>query len=282
VNGLVDIGGYRLDLQVTGEGSPVVVCLSSLGGAHEQWSRLMPLLSDATAVVTYGRPTLGGSDPLPEHLREVRGAAWSAEQLRTLLDAAGITPPYVLVTCSLGSYIADQYAALWPGEVAGLVLIDPSPPRDYPGVEREGDIYDDDEEGSGGGLHFHRHLIFAEQAERVAENRDGRFVVLSAAVGRWLRNEARAWHQPLTLAEVDERWVVMQREWAQRLRAVHVGSDHAGHFVQFEHPELVALVVREVVNAARIGRPAEFDAEALAAVMGTLRAAADDQSGEVT
>jgi pimeloyl-ACP methyl ester carboxylesterase len=259
---LIDVGGYRLDLRMAGQGSPAVVGLSGLGGAHDYWAKFVPLLTDTTSVVTYGRPTLGRSDPLPEHLRVVRGAVWPAEQLHALLAAAGIAPPYVLVTCSLGSYIADQYAALRPDEVAGLVLIDPSPPRDYPGVEREGDIYDDGDDRTPGALHLHRHVIFAEQAERV---------VLSAAVGRWLRNEPHEWHQPLTLAEVDEHWVAMQREWAQRLGALHLGSDHSGHFVHYEHPELAALVVREVVEAARAGQPVEFDDAALAAVGGRTR-----------
>jgi pimeloyl-ACP methyl ester carboxylesterase len=268
---LVDVGGYRLDLRVAGEGAPAVVCLSALGGAHDYWERLIPLLSDTTMVVTYGRPTLGDSDPLPAHLREIRGGAWPAEQLRTLLTAADIRPPHVLITSSLGSYIADQFAAQWPDDVAGMVLVDPSPPRDYPGVDREGDLYDDADDGDPGALHLHRQRIFAEQARHVPENRDGRFVVLSAAVGRWLRNEPREWHQPLTLAEVDEHWVAMQREWAQRLRAVHLGSDHAGHFVHYEHPELAALVVREVVDAAREGRPVRLDADRLAEVGGHLR-----------
>jgi hypothetical protein len=97
-------------------------------------------------------------------------------------------------------------------------------------------------------------------------------VVLSAAVGRWLRNQPSDWHQPLTLAEVDAHWVAMQREWTQRLSAVQIVADRSGHLVHYEQPELAVAVVREVVNAARVGRPAQFDATKLAAVGGKTAA----------
>lgn len=261
---LIDIGGYRLDLRSAGDGVPTVVCLSSAGGAHEQWARLVPLISDATTVATYGRPKLGDSDPLPEALRGLRGAAWPAGQLRALLAAAAIPPPYVLATGSIGGYIADQYAARWPDEIAGVVWIDPSPPRNYPGVYRDRDVIEDADEP--GGLRINRPQVFAEQRAHVPTNCNGRFVVLSAAVGRWLRTEPRDWHQPLTLAEVDFHWVKMQREWAKRLDAVQIVADRSGHLVHFEQPELAAAVVREVVDATRAGRPVAFNAAELAAV----------------
>jgi pimeloyl-ACP methyl ester carboxylesterase len=226
---LVDVGGHRLDLRVAGEGSPAVICLSSSGGAHEQWEKFVPLLSDTTTVVTYGRPALASSDPLPADLRGVLcGGAWPAEQLRTLLAAAEIPPPYVLVTGSIGGYIGDQYAALWPDEVAGLVLIDPTPLREFPGVIRDPDIFDDSDP-PWDGLRISRQMAYVDQRDRMARNRDGRFVVLSAAVGRWLRNTPMDWHQPLTLAEVDAHWVVMQREWVRRLEATPIVADRAGH-----------------------------------------------------
>ncbi len=281
---LIDVGGYRLDLRTTGNGAPAVVCLSALGGGHDSWERFAMLLADTSTVVTYGRPTLGGSDPLPEHLRVPIGAAWPAEQLRTLLAAAGIAPPYMLVTCSVGGYIAHQYAALWPDEVAGAVWIDPSPPWDFPGLINDHDLRDDsDADGpQGTGLLLSRAMVFDEQRARPPQNRDGRFVVLSGAVGRWLRSPVRDWHQPLTLAEVDAHWVVMQRDWAARLRAVHLVADEAGHFVQHEAPELAAAVVREIVTAAREDRSLRFDPAALAAVGGQLVGAPSTDGGAGT
>lgn len=266
---LIDLGGYRLDLRATGRGGPAVVCLSALGGGHGSWERFAALLADTTTVVTYGRPTLDGSDPLPERFRTGPGGATRmAAELWDLLAAAQIDPPYVLATCSIGGYIADRFAALFPAATAGVVWIDPSPPRNMPGAPNHADVMDDSEDGTGYVLS--RQVVIAEQAARPPVNRAGRFVVLSGAVGRWLRNEPRPWHEPLTLQEVDDHWVVMQAEWAARLQAAHLIADDAGHFVQYEAPELAAFVVREVVAAARDGRPVQFDRKALAQVGGQV------------
>src|SRR4051794_35515775 len=118
-DGLIDVEGCRLSARVTGSGSPVVVLLSSAGGAHEQWDSLGPLL--ATTSVSYGRPGLGGSDPLPAAQAAPSDHDWATRQLHALLGAAGLAPPYVLVSCSVGAYLADRFATLWPAEVAGLV-----------------------------------------------------------------------------------------------------------------------------------------------------------------
>jgi pimeloyl-ACP methyl ester carboxylesterase len=47
-----------------------------------------------------------------------------ALDLHTLLTAAGVPGPYVLVGASTGGLIAREYAAVYPWEVSGLVLVD--------------------------------------------------------------------------------------------------------------------------------------------------------------
>ena len=104
--------GVRLAVHRTGTGSPPLICLNAAGGAHAEWTDLVDRLSAHTQVITYGRPALGGSDPLPGHLTgRLQTIGWAAAQLRTLQHNAAIAPPYVLLTSSIGSWIADQYAA---------------------------------------------------------------------------------------------------------------------------------------------------------------------------
>lgn len=96
---LIDVDGCRLAIRTTGSGAPPVVMISSSGGSHDQWDALVERLDD-TACITYGRPGLGGSDPLPSAEASIpRGAAWAADQLRALLHGAGIDPPYVVLGC---------------------------------------------------------------------------------------------------------------------------------------------------------------------------------------
>jgi pimeloyl-ACP methyl ester carboxylesterase len=123
---MVDLDGHRLAVRVTGAQGPAVVMLSSAGGGHEQWEQLRALLGD-TLCVSYGRPGIDGSDPLPPCQQAVpRTSSWAADQLHRLLHTAEIPPPYVLAGCSIGGWIADQFIAYWPGEVAGLVQVDPT------------------------------------------------------------------------------------------------------------------------------------------------------------
>ena len=84
-------------------------------------------------------------------------------------------------------------------------------------------------------------------------------VVVSSSDGRWERDASPSrWHEPLTLAEVDQLWQAAQREWVARLSAQHVVADTAGHFVHHDQPDLVAHVVRAVLQAARSGEPVHW------------------------
>lgn len=264
--------GVRLMIGEWGSGRPPVVCLSCSGGAHEEWSQVAARLSPFTRVVAYGRPGLGGSDPLgADRAGGTQSVGWAALQLRTLLRNAGFEPPYVLLTSSIGSWIADQYAAVRPDEVAGMVLVDPTMVSRWPEIVERDVLVDGGEEDNPGGFRLDWNACYAELARSVPAAGPRR-VVISSSDGRWERNSVpSAWHQPLSLLEVDQRWQASQREWVHRLGAVHVVADTAGHFVHREEPDLVAYVVRAVVDAARAGTPVDLDAAGVAAHAGRLR-----------
>ena len=63
--------------------------------------------------------------------RAPRTASQSAEDLHTLLAAAGEHGPYVLVGHSTGGTYAMTYAARYPEQVAGMVLLDSSSPEQF-------------------------------------------------------------------------------------------------------------------------------------------------------
>ena len=269
---LIDVGGYRLSIRIVGEGGPAVVCVPALGGAHDSWLDVVSELAETTTVVTYARPGLGRSDQLPpEEAAIPRDGRWIATQLRTLLRNAGVPPPYILTSGSIGAFVVDQFTVAWPDEVAGLVLNDPTGARPYVGVANpdrpyateNGDLQDADE---GGGITFSGALLKTFLTVAAPANTDGRFVVLSSAVGRWLRSTPGEWHRPLSLADIDMQWREMQSEWAARLHAVHLIAATAGHHIYREEPQLTAAVVRAVVDGARAGQPVAIDQTRIAAV----------------
>ena len=117
----VDIGGYKLTLQVAGAGAPTVVFDYGLGGGLETWNNVFPEVARFTRVVAYDRAGSGKSEKGPEP----RSFSEMATELHALLHRANIAAPYVLVGHSLGAANLRAFAYLFPAEVAGLVFIDP-------------------------------------------------------------------------------------------------------------------------------------------------------------
>ena len=118
---LVDVGGMRLHLREMGEGHPTVLLDSALGGSSMSWYRVQPELARFTRACTYDRAGFGWSDPA----RRPRTAEAMTEELHELLRAAAMPPPFVLAGHSYGSLVCQIYAARYPQEVGGLVLVDP-------------------------------------------------------------------------------------------------------------------------------------------------------------
>lgn len=261
---LVDVAGIRLSVHVAGSGSPAVVLLSSAGGAHDQWDRLVPLLT--TTSVTYGRPGLGGSDPLAaaEAARPTDHDELTT-QLHNLLWVADVPPPYVLVNCSIGAYLADRFAVRWPEEVAGLVLLDPTMITPLPIVERSETVDDADGRGvvlSRGGCH---HLLVSEPPAL-----SPRSVVVSRANGTIPQRALELYWAPLTMKQADHAWRERQQEWAQRIGAPLVIADTAGHFVHADQPELVVAMIDAVIGAWRRDEPLTLDREHVVTAGGYL------------
>ena len=118
---LVDVGGMRLHLREMGEGHPAVLLDSALGGSSMSWYRIQPELARFPRACTYDRAGFGWSDPA----RRPRTAEAMTEELHELLRAAAMPPPFVLAGHSYGSLVCQLYAARYPQEVGGLVLVDP-------------------------------------------------------------------------------------------------------------------------------------------------------------
>jgi pimeloyl-ACP methyl ester carboxylesterase len=117
---MVDVGGYRLHINCTGEGSPTVVIESGWGDMSATWGWVQPEVAKTTRVCTYDRAGMGWSESSPQP----RTAREYAKELHTLLIKANEPGPYVLVGHSMGGFTVIVYAHDYPDEVSGLVLVD--------------------------------------------------------------------------------------------------------------------------------------------------------------
>jgi pimeloyl-ACP methyl ester carboxylesterase len=122
-----DVGGHRLHLDCTGTGSPTVVLENGLNEISPVWSAITAQVSRTTRVCAYDRAGQGWSDDAA-HPQD--GIA-VATDLHTLLARAGEHGPYVLAGHSSGGTLAMTYAARYPAQVAGMVLLDSSSPHQY-------------------------------------------------------------------------------------------------------------------------------------------------------
>lgn len=123
---LVEVGGRRRYISVAGEarpGRPTVVLDAGLGHVAAVWGLVQPGVAAFARVCAYDRAGYGWSDPGPAP----RSSQRIVRELRALLAAAGVVPPYVLVGHSFGGLNMSLYAERHPEEVAGLVLVDALP-----------------------------------------------------------------------------------------------------------------------------------------------------------
>jgi pimeloyl-ACP methyl ester carboxylesterase len=126
---LVDVGGHRLHLHCVGSGSPTVVLEPGHGASSADLHWIAPVVARDTTVCVYDRAGRGFSDGANGPQDGGRIAA----DLRTLLDRAAVPRPYVLAGHSFGGLYVLSFAAQFPDQVAGMVLLDSTAPRPVPG-----------------------------------------------------------------------------------------------------------------------------------------------------
>lgn len=125
---LIDVGGYGLHLNCTGSGSPTVVLQPGAGEMSSNHGWIAPAVASDTRICVYDRAGRGWSEPADT----AQDATQIAIDLHTLLHSANVPGPYVLAGHSFGGLYVLTYAARYPDEVAGMVLMDSTAPATEP------------------------------------------------------------------------------------------------------------------------------------------------------
>ena len=126
---LYNVEGRQLLLHQSGTGGPAVVFAPGAGCMGLDYLNIHDQVSQFTTSVLYDRAGTGWSDQvdLPRSATEV------ADELRSLLNAAGVPAPYLLVGHSLGGIYTRRYAQRFPDEMAGLLFLEPAH-EDFPAI----------------------------------------------------------------------------------------------------------------------------------------------------
>jgi pimeloyl-ACP methyl ester carboxylesterase len=122
---LIDVGGHSLHLNCTGSGSPTVVLEPGGGEMSSNLGWIAPAVARDTRVCVYDRAGRGWSEPAdtPQDGTQI------ATDLHTLLQRGNVPGPYVLAGHSFGGLYVLTFAARYPDEVAGMVLVDSTAPK---------------------------------------------------------------------------------------------------------------------------------------------------------
>ena len=120
---LIDVGECRLNFTVIKGGSTTILFEAGGGMNSSEWSGLTPEIARRTGatVVTYDRAGFGKSD-LPDSPYDMRiETKWLLKGLKHL----GLEKNLVLVGHSYGGWLIRLTASMDPGNVAGMVFVDP-------------------------------------------------------------------------------------------------------------------------------------------------------------
>ena len=120
----INIGDRLIFLRCIGSGGPTVILEAGYGDNGTIWAPVQIHASEFVRICSYDRAGLERSDE-PDHYP--RTGAEVVADLHATLQAAQVEPPYLLVGQSQGALFSRLFAATYPDEVVGLLLLDPWP-----------------------------------------------------------------------------------------------------------------------------------------------------------
>jgi pimeloyl-ACP methyl ester carboxylesterase len=124
---IVRVNGHSVHVREMGEGAPTVVLEAGISATSLSWLLVQPEVARSARVLAYDRAGLGWSGAA----RIARTPFALARELHNVLGAFGAAPPFIIAGHSFGGLIAQAFAALYPDQTAGLVLVDPVDPREW-------------------------------------------------------------------------------------------------------------------------------------------------------
>jgi len=123
----VTVNGKPVHVQKQGDSGPPVILEAGIAATSLSWRLVDHELAKFATVYSYDRAGFGWSDSndRPKVARDL------IEAMRETMEAAGVPVPRIVVGHSFGGMMMRMYAAMYPREVAGLVLVDALPAEEW-------------------------------------------------------------------------------------------------------------------------------------------------------
>jgi pimeloyl-ACP methyl ester carboxylesterase len=260
----VDVGGRGLYIFCDGQGSPTVVFEGGRGGDSSYWLPVFQETIKYTSACIYDRANLGRSDPAPNP----RSTQDYVDDLHNLLANAQIPGPYLLVGHSMGGMTVLLYAAQYPKEVGGIVLVDPTHPDQY--GDRYAAIMPTESAGEAACLKEERKPRevkvmsgpeswdfekSVDQVRAIQSLGDLPFTVISRGVTEI------PWCPPAADAGMQLVWDLHKEYSMLSSDSKQVIAENSGHLVMMDRPDTIVQAIRERVDELRYAKNNEKQPE---------------------
>jgi pimeloyl-ACP methyl ester carboxylesterase len=225
---------------VAGSVSPTVVLQSGLGDGKDSWRSVFNTIAESNRVFAYDRPGRGGS-PSVEGPRD---PCTVAAEMRRVLQAAGIAPPYILVGHSLGGLYQYAYAKLYPEEVVGLVLLDPTHPEHWSRMQH-------DAPAAAAVLKGFRMTVFntTSRAEFDDQSRGLDRIDMTTPLNVPGRMLTRTRFPGIESGTFEKMVHSLENDWVRLLgdRCVKKAVAGSGHYIHQDRPDVVVAELRSLI-----------------------------------
>ncbi len=256
-NEKIDVGGYKLQILCTGQGTPTVIVEAAFGHPpveSSSWTTVINEIEKTTRICVYDRAGLGSSDVAPGQNRTSKDMA---RDLHTLLVNANVPGPYILVGHSLGGYHVRLFASQYPDEVAGMVLVDSSHPDQWSQITAVLPPESPDEPSSlkefrtvpPASLPEKMDILASAVQVRATESLgDLPLVVLSHSPTAHVFSNL----SPEVAEKVEQVWQNLQNDLAGlSSNSTHIIATKAGHYISVDEPQLVIDAILKIINEVK-------------------------------
>ena len=244
--------GKNLEVGHRKGNSPSVVLIAGFDTDMEAWEKVYNGLDKNITVFTYNRPGIGRS----ENVSGMRDAQTIAKEIKAVLDANGVKPPYIFVAHSMGGIYARMFYHQYPTLLKGIVLVDathegqidallaPYPEevramyREQLKAENEADLAKMPEGSTKEEFRSNFELNYNQIKSFPAITQIPLYVLTSIKVPAGV--------DPI-IAEVT---AALHQQWAVQAgsKGKFVATDKSGHFIQMEEPQLVLQGIKWVMQ----------------------------------
>ena len=273
---LVPIGGHKLHIHCIGPTNAALTLVfeSGGGGSSKDWSRVRDLLPSNVRICAYDRAGSGWSEagPAPRTMRQ------EVFELHSLLEAAKVPGPFVLVGQSIGGLLVRLYTEQYGSNVVGMVLVDPTHESGVLGSVRYGGWVrlrekavvgrvapEPRREGKASSEYKPEDDYMAEEFQQMYLSRKAN----PEPLGNRPLIVLGAGKRPKPPGTSDEKWKELRQEKDEQVQDLaHLSRNSkfilaptSGHAIHNDDPELVARSIKEVLQAASEGAPLSANAQ---------------------